>query len=142
MVDLNESGLAQDWQAIGRMNATGALMGMTFLTIALFDGRLNWDVFMPGWARSQDLLAQTAAGTVFVMDHASLDKGHEMLEAISANPFQLTVPTLTGWNTNGLQLKPLEGNTDVVWMNSFLSIHNMSFYNDLAIPLLDLRHQK
>ena len=60
-------------------------MGMTFLTIALFDGRLNWDVFMPGWARSQDLLAQTAAGTVFVMDHASLDKGHEMLEAISAN---------------------------------------------------------
>ena len=85
MVDLNESGLAQDWQAIGRMNASGALMGMTFLTIALFDGRLNWDVFMPGWARSQDLLAQTAAGTVFVMDHASLDKGHEMLEAISAN---------------------------------------------------------
>ena len=39
MVDLNESGLAQDWQATGRMNATEALMGMIFLTIALFDGR-------------------------------------------------------------------------------------------------------
>ena len=48
MVGLNESGLAQDWQATGRMNATEALMGMIFLTIALFDGRLNWDVFMPG----------------------------------------------------------------------------------------------
>ena len=41
MVDLNESGLAQDWQATGRMNATEALMGMIFLTIALFDGRLT-----------------------------------------------------------------------------------------------------
>ena len=48
MVGLNESSLAQDWQATGRMNATEALMGMIFLTIALFDGRLNWDVFMPG----------------------------------------------------------------------------------------------
>ena len=39
MVDLNESSLAQDWQAIGRMNATGALMSMIFLTVALFDGQ-------------------------------------------------------------------------------------------------------
>ena len=39
MVDLNESGLAQDWQAIGRMNATGVLMSMIFLTVALFDGQ-------------------------------------------------------------------------------------------------------
>ena len=45
MVDLNESGLAQDWQATGRMNATEALMGMIFLTIALFDGRLNWGFY-------------------------------------------------------------------------------------------------
>ena len=61
-----------------------------------------------------------------------------MLEAISPisvwpSFFQPRVPTLTGWNTNGLQLKPLEGNTAVVWINSFLSIHNMSFYNALAI---------
>ena len=61
-------------------------MGMAFLTVVLFDGRLNWNVFlMLGWARSQDLLAEIAAGTVFVMDHASFHKGPDMLEAISAN---------------------------------------------------------
>ena len=40
---------------------------------------------MPGWARSQDLLAQTAAGTVIVMDNASFHKRPDMLETISAN---------------------------------------------------------
>ena len=35
----------QDWQAEGKANAMGALMGMTFSTVALFDGDLNWDVF-------------------------------------------------------------------------------------------------
>tara|TARA_B100001750_G_C15170347_1_gene428913 strand:+ start:210 stop:455 length:246 start_codon:yes stop_codon:yes gene_type:complete len=36
----------QDWQAKGQANAMGALMGMTFSTVALFDGDLNWDVFL------------------------------------------------------------------------------------------------
>jgi len=35
---------------------------------------------------------------------------------------------------NGLKLKPSKGNTGVVLMNSLLGIHNMSIYNDLAIP--------
>jgi len=72
------------------------------------------------------------------MDNASFHKRHDMLEAISANQcrqsfFHLTAPTLTPLNTNGLKPKPSEGDTGVVLMNSFLSIHNMSFYNDLAI---------
>jgi hypothetical protein len=29
----------------GRVNVMSALMGMTFLTVALFDGRVNSDVF-------------------------------------------------------------------------------------------------
>ena len=49
--------------------------------------------------------------------------------------FHLTAPTLTPLNTNGLKPKPSEGDTGVVLMNSFLSIHNMSFYNDLAIAI-------
>ena len=49
--------------------------------------------------------------------------------------FHLTAPTLTPLNTNGLKPQPSEGDTGVLLMNSFLSIHNMSFYNDLAIPL-------
>ena len=35
----------QDCHAGGRVNVIGALMGMTFLTVALFDGRVNSDVF-------------------------------------------------------------------------------------------------
>ena len=35
----------QDCHAGGRVNVMGALMGLTFLTVALFDGRVNSDVF-------------------------------------------------------------------------------------------------
>ena len=67
----------------GRVNVMGALMGMTFLTVALFDGRVNSDVFY-AWL-IQELLPKTPAGTVIVMDNASFHKRHDMLEAISAN---------------------------------------------------------
>ena len=30
----------------GQANVMGTLMGMTFSTVALFDGDLNWDVFL------------------------------------------------------------------------------------------------
>ena len=102
IVDLDESGLAQDmprrhgyskkgtpcygtqnWQAKGRVNAMGALMGMTFLTVVLFDGCLNWEVFY-AWL-TEDLLPKTAAGTVIVIVNASFHKRPDMLEAISAN---------------------------------------------------------
>ena len=102
IVDLDESALAQDmprrhgyskkgtpchgtqnWQAKGRVNAMGALMGMTFLTVVLFDGCLNWEVFY-AWL-TEDLLPKTAAGTVIVIVNASFHKRPDMLEAISAN---------------------------------------------------------
>ena len=65
IVDLDESVLAQDiprkqWLlGKGRVNAMGALMGLTFLTVVLFDGRLNGDVVY-AWL-TQDLLAKTVA---------------------------------------------------------------------------------
>ena len=61
----------------------GALMGMTFLTVVLFDGCLNWEVFY-AWL-TEDLLPKTAAGTVIVIVNASFHKRPDMLEAISAN---------------------------------------------------------
>ena len=72
------------------------------------------------------------------MVNASLDKDDDMLEAISADHCTTEFlpaysPSLTRLNTNELKLKPSEGNTGVILMNYFLSIHNMSFYNDLAI---------
>ena len=75
-----------------------------------------------------------------MMENASFHKRPNMLEAISANQclaefLPAYSPDLNRLNTNGLQLKPLAGNTDVVWISSFLSIHSISFYNDLAIPL-------
>ena len=79
-------------------------------------------------------------GTVIMMENANFHKRPNMLEAISANQclaefLPAYSPDLNRLNTNGLQLKPLAGNTDVVWISSFLSIHSISFYNDLAIPL-------
>ena len=109
---------------------------VTGLRIALFDGRVNSDVFY-AWL-IQELLPKTPAWAVIVMDNASFHKRHDMLEAISANQYEAEFlppysPDLTPLNTNGLKPKPSEGDTGVVLMNSFLSIHNMSFYNDLAI---------
>ena len=59
---------------------------LTFLTIALFDGRVNSDVFY-AWL-IQELWPKTPAGTVIVMDNASFHQRHDMLEAISANQCQ------------------------------------------------------
>lgn len=34
-----------DWHAKGRTNAIGAIIGFTFLTVALFDTTINSDIF-------------------------------------------------------------------------------------------------
>jgi len=56
---------------------------VTGLRIALFDGRVNSDVFY-AWL-IQELLPRIPAGAVIVMDNVSFHKRHDMLEAISAN---------------------------------------------------------
>ena len=67
-----------------------------------------------------------------VMDNASFHQRHDVLDAIGAQQciaafLPSTSPTLIRSNTNGLQLKPSEGNTAAVLMSSLPSIHNMSF---------------
>ena len=35
----------QDWNAKGRTNAIGVMIGFMFLTVALFEGNIHGDVF-------------------------------------------------------------------------------------------------
>ena len=67
---------------LGAGECHGCLMGMIFLTVSLFDGRVNSDVFY-AWL-IQELLSKAPAGVVIVMDNASFHLRYDMLEAISA----------------------------------------------------------
>ena len=78
----------QDWQAKGRTNAIGALLGKTLLSVALFAVNINADVFT-AWVE-QDLIPKLPPNAVIVMDNATFHKrkdtqdlikeaGHELL---------------------------------------------------------------
>jgi len=69
-----------DWHAKGRINAIGAIIGMTFLTLSLFTSSINSDVFY-AWL-TQDLLPKVKEGAVIVMDNATFHKRSDMLQAI------------------------------------------------------------
>ena len=73
----------QNWHARGRINAIGAIIGMTFLTVSLFNGNVNSDVFY-AWL-TQDLLPKVPQGSVIVMDNASFHKRNDMIDAIEAS---------------------------------------------------------
>lgn len=70
----------EDWHAKGRLNAIGAIVGMTFLTLSLFNSSINSDVFY-AWL-TQDLLPKVKKGAVIVMDNATFHKRSDMLQAI------------------------------------------------------------
>ena len=70
----------QDWHAKGRVNAIGAIIGMTFLTVCLFQGSVNSDVFY-AWL-TQDLLPKVPDNAVIIMDNASFHKRTDMVAAI------------------------------------------------------------
>ena len=72
---------SHDWHAKGRINAIGAIVGMTFLTLSLFSSGINSDVFY-AWL-TQDLLPKVKPNTVIVMDNATFHKRSDMLEAIT-----------------------------------------------------------
>ena len=72
-----------DWHSRGRLNAIGAILGFTFLTVCLFDSYVNSDVFY-AWL-TQDLLPKTPPQSVIVMDNASFHKRDDMIEAIKAH---------------------------------------------------------
>jgi len=70
----------KDWHTRGRLNAIGAIVGFTFLTVCLFDCYINSDVFYT-WL-TQDLLPKTPPSSVIVMDNASFHKRSDMIEAV------------------------------------------------------------
>lgn len=99
MVYLDESGFAQDaprthgysqkglrcygkfdWQAKGRVNAIGALAGKLLLTVCLFKGSINGQVFHS--FIEEDLIPKLSEKTVIVMDNASFHKGEAVRNAI------------------------------------------------------------
>jgi transposase len=69
-----------NWHSRGRVNAIGAIIGVTFVTLSLFDSVINSDVFY-AWL-TQDLLPKIPQGAVIVMDNASFHKRSDMIEAI------------------------------------------------------------
>ena len=69
-----------DWQAKGRTNVIGALLGAYLLTVGLFSGSVNADVFF-AWI-TQDLLPKVPEKSVIVMDNASFHKRDDIEQAI------------------------------------------------------------
>lgn len=76
-----------DWHAKGRINVVGAVIGMTFLTVGLFEGRINGDVFY-AWL-TQALIPVLPKDAVVVMDNASFHKRADMIDAIAQSECRL-----------------------------------------------------
>jgi transposase len=81
-----------DWQAKGRINAIGAIIEFDFVTVSLFEGNVNADVFY-AWM-TQDLLPKLPERSVIVMDNASFHKRADILAAIheSSCSFEFLLP--------------------------------------------------
>ena len=92
------------WQAKGRKNAIGAVIGLTFLTLSLFDTTINAAIFY-AWL-TQDLLPKTPIGSVIVMDNASFHKREEMMTVIQDHGS--TVEFLPSYTPD---LNPIEGSS-------------------------------
>ena len=76
-----------DWHAKGRLNAIGAVIGFTLLTVCLFDTNINSDIFF-AWL-TQDLIPKLPKQSVIVMDNASFHKRSDMAVAIRNKGHQL-----------------------------------------------------
>ena len=72
-----------DWHSKGRINVIGAIIGFTFLTVSLFHGSINSDVFY-AWL-TVDFLPKVEPETVIVLDNATFHKRNDMIEAIRSN---------------------------------------------------------
>lgn len=71
----------QDWQARGRTNVIGALIGGVLLTTCLFSCNIDSDVYH-GWL-VRDLLPKLPTGAVLVMDNAPFHKRKDTQKAIT-----------------------------------------------------------
>ena len=69
-----------DWHAKGRINVIGAMVGLVLVSVGLFEGSINSDVFY-AWL-TQALVPVLPINAVVVMDNASFHKRADMVEAI------------------------------------------------------------
>jgi transposase len=70
-----------NWQARGRTNVIGALIGRALLTVSLFNTNVNADVFYE-WT-VQDLLPKLPPKSVIVMDNATFHIRADIRDAIT-----------------------------------------------------------
>ena len=74
-----------DWHSKDKVNAIGAIVTMTFITLGLFSSRIDSNVFHAGLSR--DLLPKVRKGTVIVMGNATFHKRRDILEAIERSGY-------------------------------------------------------
>jgi DDE superfamily endonuclease len=77
----------QNWNAKGRTNVIGAIIGKLMLTAMLFTTNIDTDVFY-GWL-TQDLLPKCPPNSVIVMDNATFHKRKNIQEAVQNAGFIL-----------------------------------------------------
>ncbi len=70
----------QDWGAKGRVNAIGALLGKTLLTVSLFKANINTEIF-DAWVK-KDLIPKLPPKSVVIMDNAAFHKSMAMKQAL------------------------------------------------------------
>ena len=70
-----------DWHCRKSVNAIGAIIENEFITVSLFEGPINSDVFY-AWI-TQDLLSKLPKGAVIVMDNSKFHKRYDIEEAIN-----------------------------------------------------------
>ena len=73
---------SHNWQARGRTNVIGALLGGSLLTMCLFSCNINSDVFH-GWLIT-DLLPKLPPSAVLVMDNATFHKRQDTRKAVTS----------------------------------------------------------
>ena len=69
-----------DWQARGRINVIGALLGSALVTVGLFTVNINSDVFH-GWL-VDELIPKLPLASVLVMDNATFHKRSDTKKSI------------------------------------------------------------
>lgn len=69
-----------DWHCRKSTNAIGAIINNQFITVSLFEGSINSDVFY-AWLK-EDLLPKIPKNCAIVMDNATFHKRQDIHEAI------------------------------------------------------------
>lgn len=69
-----------DWNAKGRTNVIGALLGATLLTVSLFQTTITTDIFT-AWLE-RDLIPKLPPHSVVVMDNATFHKGDRIKQSL------------------------------------------------------------